>query len=201
MTTVTARPTDRLTDVDHAGTIATLVVAFSADPVIRWLYPATDRYLVAFPELLHLAGGAAFASGTADRTPDDAGAALWVPPGTPFDEEAAGALLERTVDETRHGDVFGFLEQVSRHHPQAAHWYLPFIGVDPRCQGRGVGSALLARGLARCERDGLPAYLEASSPRNRVLYERHGFQVLAEIRAADSPPLWPMLRTPEGSVA
>lgn len=80
------------------------------------------------------------------------------------------------------------------HHPSESCWYLPFIGVDPRCQGQGHGSRLLRQGLARCDRDHLPAYLEASSPRNRTLYERHGFTVIAEIQVGDSPPLWPMLR-------
>jgi hypothetical protein len=53
-------------------------------------------------------------------------------------------------------------------------------------------------GLARADRDGLPAYLEASAPRNRALYERHGFEVVGEIQAGDSPPLWPMLRPAVG---
>jgi hypothetical protein len=51
--------------------------------------------------------------------------------------------------------------------------------------------------LERCDREGLPAYLEASSPRNRALYERHGFVVVEEMRLAkDSPPLWRMWRKP-----
>lgn len=182
--------------VDQERTIATLVAAFTSDPVIRWFYPDAARHLAAFPELLQLLGGPAFDAGTADCGPDYAGAALWVPPGIELDEEAAGALLQRTVDPERHGEAFAFLEQVGEHHPQAACWYLPFIGVDPRCQGQGHGSRILAQGLARCDRDGLPAYLEASSPRNRALYERHGFAVAGEIRVADSPPLWPMLRSP-----
>ncbi len=43
----------------------------------------------------------------------------------------------------------------------------------------------------------MPAYLEATSPRSRALYERHGFEVTAELRAtADSPPMWAMWREP-----
>ena len=57
-------------------------------------------------------------------------------------------------------------------------WYLPFMGVDPAYQGQGIGSALVAVVLAKADRDGEPAYLEASSPENRRLYERHGFQTI-----------------------
>lgn len=39
-------------------------------------------------------------------------------------------------------------------------------------------------------------YLEASSPRNKALYERHGFEATGVIQAGSSPPMWPMVRTP-----
>ena len=178
--------------IDQA--IATLVVAFASDPVIRWLFPEGVRYLDYYPRLARLSGRPAFEAGTADCAPAGVGTALWVPPGTELPDEEFGALIQDGVDPDRHAEAFALLEQVQAHHPEAAHWYLPFIGIDPRVQGRGHGSALLRVGLERCDRDGLPAYLEASSERNRALYERHGFEVTAEIRAADCPPLWPMLR-------
>jgi ribosomal protein S18 acetylase RimI-like enzyme len=179
--------------------IATLVLAFDADPVIRWTYPDQGRYLRYFSVLATLLGGPALKAGTADRTEDGSGAALWVPPGSPQDDEAIVSLLVRSVDEERHPVAFTFLEQVDEHHPTEPHWYLPFIGVDPVHQGRGIGSDLLRSGLTRVDDDGLPAYLEASSPRNRALYERHGFVVIGEIQAGDSPPLWPMWREPQGA--
>jgi GNAT superfamily N-acetyltransferase len=84
--------------------------------------------------------------------------------------------------------------QMAEFHPQEPHWYLPLIGVDTTKQGQGYGSALLVHALARCDEDGLPAYLEASSPRNKVLYARHGFEEIGVIQAGSSPPMWPMLR-------
>lgn len=51
--------------------------------------------------------------------------------------------------------------------------------------------------LERCDREGLPAYLEASSARNRALYLRHGFEVVEEVHLpADGPPVWLMWRNP-----
>lgn len=50
---------------------------------------------------------------------------------------------------------------------------------DPAVQGSGPGTALLRHTLNRCDATGMAAYLEATSPRNRDLYRRHGFEVLA----------------------
>jgi ribosomal protein S18 acetylase RimI-like enzyme len=182
------------TEDERAGAIATLVAAFAADPVIRWFFPHSDRFLTHFPQVLHLLGGVAFDAGTADRAEGDAAVALWVPPDVEPDDDAVAELMERTIDPHRQDATWTFLAKIGEHHPTITHWYLPFIGTDPCWQGRGLGSAVLATGLARCDRDGLPAYLEASSADNRRLYERHGFEVVGEIQVADSPPLWPMWR-------
>ena len=72
---------------------------------------------------------------------------------------------------------------MDRRHPSADHWYLPLTGVDVVAQGRGLGTALLRHTLQSCDRDRLPAYLEATSPRSRDLYQRYGFEVIGEIRA------------------
>ncbi|MDN5858748.1 MAG: GNAT family N-acetyltransferase, partial [Pseudonocardia sp.] len=65
-------------------------------------------------------------------------------------------------------------------------------------RGAGQGSAMLRTVLDRADRSRVPAYLEATSPDNRRLYERHGFVVTGEIAVADSPPLWTMWREPAG---
>jgi ribosomal protein S18 acetylase RimI-like enzyme len=190
MTAVTSPPTlSNLSNNDHA--VATLVLAFGSDPVMRWTFPETHRYLTYFPELVRLMGSEA----TVDVIGGGAGVAVWVPPGVPTDEDGMAELLQRSIDPARHEGMYAFLGQVLEHHPTQPHWYLPVIGVDPQSQGRGHGSALLRKGLLRCDEDGVAAYLEATTPRNRALYERHGFEVIAEIQVGDSPPLWPMLRT------
>lgn len=76
------------------------------------------------------------------------------------------------------------------------HYYVRDVGVLPEAQGRGLGTALLRPTLDLCDRNGLPAYLEASSARNALLYERLGFQLTAELRVAGGPPLRLMLRPP-----
>lgn len=174
--------------------IASLVTAFTADPVVRWLLPHPEAYLRFFPEVVAAVGAEGFAAGTVDEDGDAGGASVWLPPGAGPDEEAFGSVLERSVDPARAADIEAFLGQMEAHHPTEEVWHLFFIGVDPRHQGRCVGTALLRRGIERADADGRPAYLEASTPRNRSLYERHGFEVIGEIQVADSPPMWPMLR-------
>jgi ribosomal protein S18 acetylase RimI-like enzyme len=180
--------------IDRARAVAALVAAFSSDPVIRWVYPDAERYLTHFPGALGVMAGQAFDAGTADCAEGYVGAALWLAPDVEPDGDAILELAGRSVDPDRHDDLFLLLETMQEHHPAEPCWYLPFIGVDPRCQGQGHGSRLLAAALLRCDEDRLLAYLEASTPRNRALYERHGFEVTAEIRVADCPPLWPMVR-------
>jgi ribosomal protein S18 acetylase RimI-like enzyme len=82
-------------------------------------------------------------------------------------------------------------------HPAEPHYYLPFIGVAPDWQGRGLGAAVMAPILERCDRERMPAYLDATTHRNRALYERLGFMVTDEfILGKDAPPLWRMWRAP-----
>ena len=119
---------------------------------------------------------------------------MWLPPNVHPDETALGTLIEGTVLPDKQGDVGAVMEQMAGVHPSEPHWYLPLIGVDPLYQGRGLGDALMAHALRRCDADHLPAYLESTNPRNISLYERHGFKAIGRIQVGMSPPLVPMLR-------
>jgi hypothetical protein len=48
--------------------------------------------------------------------------------------------------------------------------------------------------LRICDRDGTPAYLEATSLKSVPLYRRHGFEVVSVIQVGSAPPLFPMVR-------
>ena len=122
--------------------------------------------------------------------------ALWLPPGAEPDGEAVMGLSRESMNDEIFEDIGGVFQQMEEHHPTDEHWYLPLTGVDPVAQGRGLGAALLRHALKTCDRDGLPAYLEATSPRSRNLYLRHGFNVIQIIQEGTSPPLWAMFRPP-----
>ncbi len=182
---------------DEDRVVAALVLAFSADPTLRWVYSDPHEYLTAFPELIKAFAGRAFEHSTAYYVEGYAGAALWLPPGVHPDEDALSAVLQRTVAERHQEEVFAVLEQMGEYHPSEPHWYLPVIGVEPTRQRLGYGSALLQHSLAQCDRDNQLAYLESSNPLNQPLYERHGFEALGTIQAGASPPICPMVRKPQ----
>ena len=179
---------------DYDRSISALVAAFTADPFIRWMFPEPKQYLDYFPRVLEFFGGAAFAHASAWRSADFRAAALWLPPGIGPDEEALGAVMQEGIGADLQEAVFGTLEQVGAGHPEEPHWYLPAMGVDPPSQGRGYGSALLARGLEVCDKDHVAAYLESTNPLNIPLYQRFGFEIVGEIQAGSSPVVTRMYR-------
>ena len=187
-----------LSDVPTMAVV--LAEAFQDDPLLSWEFPDPEsrprllRSLFAYmSEHFYVPAG--------HGTVTEGGAALWQPPGVEMDDafwaEHTDALinaLEGQVDR-----IVAMLEALDEIHPRDRHWYLPIIGVRPSEQGRGRGSALLSLTLRTLDADGESAYLEASTLRNRELYERHGFEVMSEFRFEDAPPLWPMWRRSQTS--
>jgi ribosomal protein S18 acetylase RimI-like enzyme len=175
------------------GVTAVLARAFQDDPLWRWalgrddvderrarlgrLFDLLTRTVYARQELIFTAG-------------DFAGAAVWVPP-----ERWRFSLLDEARVAPGVLAVFGvagslrllkLLAGVERVHLHEPHYYLFAIGTDPAQQGRGVGAALLAPMLARCDAERLPAYLESSNPANLTFYRRHGFVTATELRFGDA---------------
>lgn len=186
---------------DESALADTLAAAFGADPVLRWLLPderVRDARLRRFftIELRHMG----FARGTVWTCDRFLGAAVCMPPGAwqlpPRVAIAQGPAFWRAFGR-RLPLATGLQTAMELRHERRPHWYVLAVGVRPEHQGRGLGSALLAPTLERCDREGLPAYLEASSERSAALYERLGFRHVRELRFAGSPPLWLMLRPPK----
>jgi hypothetical protein len=68
-------------DAEINGAVATLVLAFAADPVARWMYRSPDQYLLHIPRLFRALGAGSFEAGAVHRSPNGAGVAIWFPPG------------------------------------------------------------------------------------------------------------------------
>lgn len=179
---------------DVADAWHTLTLAFSSDPCTRYIWPKPGDFLGGYPRLLQAIAGAKLERGRVFAAADFSVAALWLPPGEKADGDVIGALIGETVSPERAAVGAEVGEQMGAFHPDAPHWYLSMIGVDPACQGRGLGSAMLKHTLALIDAEGLPAYLESSNPKNTPLYERFGFSVIGQIQPADFPGLTPMLR-------
>ena len=181
-------------EMSAEAAFAPIVLAFVSDPAARWSWPRPDDYLRNMPLLARAFGEKSCGLGTAFGIDQLAGAALWLPPGASSDEEALVALMECTTHASIQQDAAKVFKQMASFHPSEPHWYLPLIGVDPACQGRGLGDKLMTASLARCDADRLPAYLESSNPRNIPFYQRHGFEVMGKIQVGSSPTIVPMRR-------
>lgn len=183
-----------------AAVSATLADALADDPVFSWLLPSKRRGDTRLRRLfaLELAYWVLPAGGRALTTDDFRGVNIELPPGrSQMSMTLSGALgLVRVfgIRLRRAGRLQAFFD---RNHPQEPHYYIRTLGVAPAFQGQGLGTALLRPTLARCDQEGVSAYLEASSKRSAALYERLGFVHLGELRIPDGgPPVWPMRRPP-----
>lgn len=176
-----------------------LSAAFHDDPVLSWIIPDEGRRRARLAPLMELFAGRFQPHGENHLNESGTGAAVWAPPGAGFsqqdDERFEAALVAAAGDDIAR--TARVIELLDANHPTGVpHWYLMLLGVTPERQGRGVGSALLRAVLDRADREGSPAYLEATSRRNRALYERHGFVTVGELTVADCPPLYAMWRPP-----
>jgi GNAT superfamily N-acetyltransferase len=182
---------------DTKRVAASLALAFHDDPVFRWFSPDDRRRAGMLPHFFDVFVEAYLSHGETYRDEGAAGAALWATPSAdPLSAEPAYAeRLEEIVgiDAPR---LFEIVELLEANAPQQPHYHLQFLGVRPGQQGAGLGAALMAPMLERCDRDGVPAYLEATTDRNRALYERHGFRAHGHIPLPAGPALWRMWRDP-----
>ena len=188
---VAARPMlSTAASADAKRVMATFLLAFSADPIARWVYRDPEQYRLLFPVHVRGLGGAAFPQGNARIVGEYAGAALWLPPGTAFDH----ATLEASLPAGREDEISRVFDGMASYHPTEPHWYLAVIGIDPVHQRKGYGPALMQDGLRRCDEDRVAAYVESTNPSNIPFYEQHGFKLLGTIEGDSAPPLFPMLR-------
>lgn len=190
----------KVTAIEARAIGETLAAAFFDDPVICWAWHDPQRRLQILPDFFELMVNAGLEYDEVYTTDDFAGAAVWLPPAALHTSEDEAAIFANAVERVTHEfapAVLQLFAALDDHHPKEPHYYLPIIGTQPEQQGRGIGSGLLAPVLEQCDRQHLPAYLEATSRRNQLLYRRHGFTVTGEIPLPGGPNLWAMWREPK----
>jgi GNAT superfamily N-acetyltransferase len=186
---------------DTKALAGVLARAFEEDPVSLWVFPdGADRVrrlelmfrLMMVPEAL--------ADDDCHTTEYGAGVALWAPAGKPKPGLLESLRLIPTVARVcgrRTPGALRILSYMESKLPEEPHAHLLFLGTEPERQGEGIGSRLLHSNLSRLDRAGTPAYLEASTPRNRALYLRHGFVDMDRMQLpGGGPTLWRMWREP-----
>src|SRR3954447_25238696 len=194
----------KATAADTSQIADTLTAAFLDDPVWAYFIPKASKrprgirtFFRQQVDWVYLPKGNVYV------TEDGLGTMTWGPPDkwqTPFSYVLRGGPNMIRSSGLRHVPAMlsGLNLIESRHKTMdEPHWYLAFIGVHPSKHGKGYGSALLSHKLADADAEGRPSYLEASSPRSRLLYHRHGFEDVEEIHLPKGgPPLWRMWRKP-----
>jgi GNAT superfamily N-acetyltransferase len=179
----------------------TLARAFDDDPVMSFLLPDEGQRCRRLAKLFTLQlQSVHIPLGEAYTTSENAGAALWAPPGrwrTPPSTVLRTLPRLLVILGHRLPTALRSTAAAEEVHPSEPHWYLAVLGTEPASQGKGVGSALLAPVLQRCDREGVPAYLESSKERNIAFYARHGFEVTSTFDLpGGGPRVWPMWREP-----
>ena len=189
----------RATTLDTTAVAATIAAGFFDDPVTCWLLPDVERRQQVIEPMFALFVSAYLPHNETYLTDDGNGAAVWLPPRTQLltseEEEEFGQAMADLA-----GPAIDRLSQLGEtfagYHPAEPLYYCQFLATVPAMQGHGIGSAFLREMLQRADREQMPAYHEATTPRNRALYERHGYVNLGEFHLPDGPPLWRMWREP-----
>jgi GNAT superfamily N-acetyltransferase len=198
------RPAVRRAQLADVGELSAMLMrAFEDDPVARWAFPPERPRQGALRRFQELRLRQLISDEQVWMAADHSCAALWAPPERWRKTLREDAVFARCF---AHPRLLRRLPLVAagwmgleRRHPHAPpHYYLAVLGTDPAHQGRGLGSALLAPVLERCDHDGVGAFLESSKERNIDFYARHGFRVREELRLPRGPRVWTMWREPVG---
>jgi len=187
---------------DIAAVAEDLSASFQSDPQFNWFLRDDARKpaarLAFFKMLL---GEIALPDGMVSRPAAGGAVSIWLPseslgPNPLWKELRALPAILRATGLARFSRIMAMREAMDKYHPMdRPHAYLWFLGVRPEVQGLGVGSRLLAAGLAKVDAEGRHAFLESSNIANVPLYRRYGFEVIREYNPGPgAPPIWAMWR-------
>jgi ribosomal protein S18 acetylase RimI-like enzyme len=183
---------------DELPALARLLArAFRADPAWRFIVPDDAGWERHGARIFELFLARSHEIGVVLTTAAGEGVATWIPPAS------RRPRLRTWVSErlrlawiVRRRALAGLRlhRAIAAAHPREPHWYLEYLGTDPRAQRRGHASAVIAPILARCDADGIPAFVATSTESNLAFYGRHGFAVVGEVDAGRVPRTWLLRR-------
>jgi GNAT superfamily N-acetyltransferase len=135
------------------------------------------------------------------------GAACWLSPGnteiTLWRIVRTGLGLQRAVarfnPQARQGFLaaLAYMDEIHKREVPGPHWYLWALGVEPTCQGQGIGGWLIQPVLTRADQEGVPCYLETETESNVTFYQKRGLQVVSDgLAPGQTLRIWAMLREP-----
>lgn len=148
------------------------------------------------------------------------GALMWEPPHkrstTAAMLRSGSRIIRRLVSRLPGSQGIAHTLVVEKHRPIEPHWYIHDVAASPQARGKGVGSALLEHRLAAIDAatrvpaatgdsaDAGPASavpappiaLESTTPGSRRLYERFGFEAVAQVPTQPGQSSTIMIRRP-----
>ena len=203
LSTTAGVPVRPLTLQDAASVGSMLARAFAEDPTSAWLFPRETDRARALQRWYVLNAKILIATGEAWGTADLSSAALWLPMGLPsrgsrrpFGRVLAWNLRTVLMLRARVLSAAATTVRMQRLHPKGPGWYLAILGTEPGRQGEGLASRAMAPALSRCDRLGLPAYLDTATERDVSFYRARGFVVVGEVDLRPAPHFWVMTRPP-----
>jgi GNAT superfamily N-acetyltransferase len=178
--------------------LSAVVDAFLIDPLLRWVWPADERYAACAPAFFGLLLDLRMASGEVWVADGGESVAMWDPPGglyIPPGKQTWADMREgfSTVERERwatYDDALAVPEDAG------PHWYLGVLATRPARQGTGLGRAVLAPILAAADRTHLTTYLETASDANLRFYGQLGFAPVREAEMPGGPLCWLLRRDP-----
>lgn len=181
----TIRP---LRDSEVWPAASTLATAFESYPWTRWTVPAED-HAGRLAELQRLYLEHALGHGVVLTTEDLDGVIALMPPAPPLPSDSVQQRIAAL-----HGDRVGRILSMNAPGAPDGFWTVETLGVAPGSRGAGIGSSLLASGLAAVPRAAGFA-LQTSDERNVRLYRRAGFEVAATTAVAPEVTVYSMTMT------
>jgi predicted N-acetyltransferase YhbS len=201
----------RLTKSNIKFASETLAIAFRNEPIFAtYLIPDLQERKKISPHLFEISLRYCISYGEIYATsPSLEGVALWLPSekaemtlwkifrtsGLSFLKDVLIASKSQKEIYSRVMSFFDYASSLYKRYAPFPQWYLMFISVDPKFQGKGYCSKLMKPMLAKLDKEHLPCYLENGDERNVPIYEHLGFKVLevAKIPGTEMK-LWVMLR-------
>jgi ribosomal protein S18 acetylase RimI-like enzyme len=176
----------RLSNSQISAAAATLARAFHDDPLMIYAIPDAAERKRLLPDVyarmirFGTLTGEVYVTASAIE-----GVALWLPPNAKWTREnieASGMHETPTVIGNdayqRYRDVVGREWQARERDMTEPCWYLFLLGVEPRSQRRGFGSALMRPVLERADTEKVACYLETENERNVAFYQKQGFNLI-----------------------
>jgi GNAT superfamily N-acetyltransferase len=176
-------------------------------PTFKHVFPDPDRRAAALRAFFTATVRDALAAGRVEAAVAGErllGVAVWLPPGAfPWSVgrqlRSTPAILRVLAAAPGRARLFmRYGANAARLHPRDPHWNLETLGIVPEAQGQGIGSRLVAPGLARADQDRLPCYLTTGRRENLAFYRRFGFQVEHDALplVPGGPTSWGLRRPP-----